>query len=1008
MPKSNLDSNQVKNIDGKDTSMRLYYCGNNLGQGGVGIMLAKKWVEKVICVRRFSDRIILIKLILGKQIYTFISVYAPQVGRSQKEKVRFYDQLLSVVSGIPATEVLFCLGDWNGHVGKEAQGHEDVHGGYGFGSRNKEGVSILEFATANNLLVGNTWFIKKESQLITYCSGDKRTQVDYVLYRKSFRRAVTNVKVIHGEECAPEHGLLTCDFAVHSLPRKPRKFTPRLQSWKLRDPATASEFLNTFNAKLEAAVPPKVGTPVENAWSRLKNPLLEATTQTCGYSKKHQWKRQTWWWNEGVDTAVNTKRVCFKAYKKLRKLGNSNKAKEARVAYLEAKKLAKREVWSAKSAASEVIFQDVDPNGSDVYRIARQMARANQDIVGENCVLNDAEVLAHTDEDKMKAWVEHYSRLLNVEFDWPKDELPHADPIAGPPPPVTSKQIRTALGKMKCGKAAGPTGVIAEMLKSSGEHGIELVRQLGQEVFSSGEIPRDWEESVILNLYKGKGDALLRGNYRGLKLTDQVMKLLERVLDSAIRGMVNIDEMQFGFVPGKGTTDAIFIARQLQEKYLAKEKKLYFAFVDLEKAFDRVPRSVLWWALRSLGVEEWAVQVIQGMYSNARSRVQVNGQYSEEFGVKVGVHQGSVLSPLLFILVLEALSREFRTGTPWELLYADDLIIIAESLEECRRKLIRWRAEMKKKGLHVNLPKTKFMISGNGLVVLKDKGKYPCAVCRCGVGITNAILCTSCDHWVHGKVKCSGIKGGKVKGSHASDYACLRCQGHDSVPAIDGRPLTSVPLALDDVEREEADNHTASEENVELEVVDEFCYLGDMFCAGGGCDRAIITRCSVAWGKFRKLLPILSSRQLPFSVRGRVFKACVRSAMLHGGETWGPGTKELQRLRRNDKAMVRWICGVKPQDENVTYEVLVAKLGLETIEMELADRRLRWYGHVMRSSDCIHDVFNLEVPGDRKCGRPRKSWYECVRGDIHDRGLGRVDPLDRVSWRRGVKYRAGT
>ena len=81
-------------------------------------------------------------------------------------------------------------------------------------------------------------------------------------------------------------------------------------------------------------------------------------------------------------------------------------------------------------------------------------------------------------------------------------------------------------------------------------------------------------------------------------------------------------------------------------------------------------------------MEEWAVRVIQGMYTNVRSRVCVNGQYSEEFGVGVGVHQGSVLSPLLFIFVLEALSSEFRTGVSWELLYADDLAVIADTLEE--------------------------------------------------------------------------------------------------------------------------------------------------------------------------------------------------------------------------------------------------------------------------------------------------------------------------------------
>ena len=114
--------------------------------------------------------------------------------------------------------------------------------------------------------------------------------------------------------------------------------------------------------------------------------------------------------------------------------------------------------------------------------------------------------------------------------------------------------------------------------------------------------------------------------------------------------MVNIDDMQFsGFVPGRGTTDAVSIFSQLQEKYFAANKPLYIAFVNLEKAFDRVPRKVIWWALRSVGVEEWAIKIIQGMYANARSGVRVNGQCSEEFGVGLGVHQGSVLSSLLFI-----------------------------------------------------------------------------------------------------------------------------------------------------------------------------------------------------------------------------------------------------------------------------------------------------------------------------------------------------------------------
>ena len=103
--------------------------------------------------------------------------------------------------------------------------------------------------------------------------------------------------------------------------------------------------------------------------------------------------------------------------------------------------------------------------------------------------------------------------------------------------------------------------------------------------------------------------------------------------------------MQFGFMLGRGTTDATFILRQTREKYIGKNRNIYFAFVDLEKAFDRVPRKVLWRTLRKVGITEWIVCVVQIMYQNARSRVRVNNSYSDVFKVQVGVHQGSVLTP---------------------------------------------------------------------------------------------------------------------------------------------------------------------------------------------------------------------------------------------------------------------------------------------------------------------------------------------------------------------------
>ena len=112
--------------------------------------------------------------------------------------------------------------------------------------------------------------------------------------------------------------------------------------------------------------------------------------------------------------------------------------------------------------------------------------------------------------------------------------------------------------------------------------------------------------------------------------------------------------------------------------------KLWWAFVDLEKAFDRVAR-------RKLGVEEWLVRAVMAMYKHARTRIRsYSGSVSEWFGVNVGVHQGSVLSPLLFIVVMEAVTHNVREGLPWEMLYADDLVLVRKCEEELKEKLRKW------------------------------------------------------------------------------------------------------------------------------------------------------------------------------------------------------------------------------------------------------------------------------------------------------------------------------
>ena len=151
--------------------------------------------------------------------------------------------------------------------------------------------------------------------------------------------------------------------------------------------------------------------------------------------------------------------------------------------------MAKRVVWQAKLDAEKDKFANISPNDGSVFKLAKQMDSSNQDVVGEKCVKNDAGELSLSEEEKMKAWVEHYARLLNVEFEWPSDLLPEVAPVEGTPQPVTLVETRKALSKMKCGKAAGPSGMNAEMMKAAGRECIVLLRDLTETVFSNGMIP---------------------------------------------------------------------------------------------------------------------------------------------------------------------------------------------------------------------------------------------------------------------------------------------------------------------------------------------------------------------------------------------------------------------------------------------------------------------------------------------------------------------------------------
>ena len=165
------------------------------------------------------------------------------------------------------------------------------------------------------------------------------------------------------------------------------------------------------------------------------------------------------------------------------------------------------------------------------------------------------------------------------------------------------------------------------------------------------------------------------------------MKVWERIIGARLRDRVEITKQQYGFMPGKRTTDAMFSLRMLMEKYREGQRELHCVFVDLEKAYDRVPRKELWYCMRTSGIVEKYVQLVQDMYERSETVVRCAVGTTKSFKVKVGLHQESALSPFLFAVIKDRPTDETRRESPWTMLFADDIVICEETREEVERRL---------------------------------------------------------------------------------------------------------------------------------------------------------------------------------------------------------------------------------------------------------------------------------------------------------------------------------
>ncbi|GJY10409.1 ataxia telangiectasia mutated family protein [Tanacetum coccineum] len=397
---------------------KLWYSGSSSGRNGVGVILTARLKDNVVKVSSCGDRIMALSVVIEGETVNVISAYAPQVGLSDAIKKKFWDKLDEIVREFPTDQHLFIRGDLNGHIRTTTDGYAGVHQGFGFGARNEEGRVILEFATAHDLVVANSFFKKRDAHLITFLSGSHNTQIDYMLVRRGDLRTCKDCKAFPSEACSSQHRLVTLDV-LFERQRHRREATGRARIlWKNLKGDVAETFKATVSEKLSALEEDMSTSSAEQMWNTLAHTIKDVARDSLGVvsesARTHSTHRESWWFSEEVQTKVAAKQSRFKELLSCRE-SNLEDIDSAKERYKLAKREAKIAVARAKDKAYEDLYKKLDSKegANDIYKIAKARERRRRDLGNVRYIKDEGGRTTVREEDIRKRWGGYFYSLFN-------------------------------------------------------------------------------------------------------------------------------------------------------------------------------------------------------------------------------------------------------------------------------------------------------------------------------------------------------------------------------------------------------------------------------------------------------------------------------------------------------------------------------------------------------------------------------------------------------------------
>ena len=550
------------------------------------------------------------------------------------------------------------------------------------------------------------------------------------------------------------------------------------------------------------------------------------------------------------------------------------------------------------------------------------------------------------------------------------DQLPVAEGLDGVP---TDEEIEDAIDQLR-NTAPGESGLCAQAYKCMAKQSetYNLLKEMVLDFWQSGKTPSEWEKGLLKILPK-KGDLGLPGNHRGIMLLEIAYKIVANLLRKRLLPIEEAldHESQCGFRPGRGCTDAVFTIKMALKKRQEHGLESWVLFLDLVKAFDRVPRELLWLVLAKFGVPEKIVSLLRSLHETVTVKFQVQG-ISHTVNSTIGVKQGDVLGPILFTFFAAAIMITWRKVSP---------------VPVC---IFRTKEDFILTGRSHRAYGEDFAVSDS--VYADDTAGLFDSRASIDVGVPQMIT-----HFARFGME---IHTGSVEEEKESKTVILFC----SKPAH----LYEDPETFDNVNL----GNLELPNGRHIPIVDEFVYLGSTVardCSDGEDVKSRIDKAGDAFGALRKSL--LSSGHVSYAAKKFVYTRLVLTILLYGSESWCLTEELLRELRTFHRRCVRAMCRVNrlhTRTHRITTQSLLDRLKLSSIDDYITTRQLRWAGHVARMpfNRLPRKMLSCWVRHKRPRGAPRFTYGRSLKKALKKANI-QLDnwheaAANRAEWRKSI------